>query len=378
MIIKRKKEGEKMEVKKIQTLVLDGNSVFKHYFHGVKNKLDKEGRDIGGVVGFLMGLRSLLVQKKYDRVFVFWDGFNSGKLRYDFYKPYKANRDKNFESTWEEYRQTLTPEQRSFYYQLKIIRHILEELSVRQFWHTFIEGDDLVAHYCLNKEDNEEITIATKDRDYCQLITDDIKIYFLDFREIIGLDNFNSKFEHHVDNSLLIKIICGDDSDNVKGIKGVKEGTLLKYIPELRTRKLSFRDVFNKIDEIIAERVEARKKPLIALKNIIDKITKGKDEEGNDIEVVVKDLYMINNKLMNLKEPLLTEDCRIKFEKVVTSPISQEILNERKIEKVYDTMQKLGVKEIMENDKYVSYFLPFKELKDNEQKVYNEWKILNG
>lgn len=372
MIVKRKKEGEVMSVKKIQTLVLDGNSVFKHYFHGVKNKVDKNGYDIGGVVGFLTGLRSLLVQKKYDRVFVFWDGFNSGKLRYDFYKAYKANRDKNFESTWEEYRKTLTPEQRSFYYQLKIIRHILEELSVRQFWHTFIEGDDLVAHYCLNKEDNEEITIATKDRDFCQLITDDISIYFLDYREVITKKNFNTKFEHHIDNCLLLKIICGDNSDNVKGIKGVKEPTLLEYFPEIKTRKVSFKDIFNKVEEIEEQRKIERKKPLNKLRNIVDRVVKGENNE----EIQMKDLYMINNKLMNLKEPLLTEDCKRKFESVVTSPISQEILNERKIEKVYETMQNLGIKEIMENDKYVSYFLPFKELKDNEQRVYNEWKLL--
>lgn len=372
MIVKRKKEGEVMSVKKIQTLVLDGNSVFKHYFHGVKNKVDKNGYDIGGVVGFLTGLRSLLVQKKYDRVFVFWDGFNSGKLRYDFYKAYKTNRDKNFESTWKEYRKTLTPEQRSFYYQLKIIRHILEELSVRQFWHTFIEGDDLVAHYCLNKEDNEEITIATKDRDFCQLITDDISIYFLDYREVITKKNFNTKFEHHIDNCLLLKIICGDNSDNVKGIKGVKEPTLLEYFPEIKTRKVSFKDIFNRVEEIEEQRKIERKKPLNKLRNIVDRVVKGENNE----EIQMKDLYMINNKLMNLKEPLLTEDCKRKFESVVTSPISQEILNERKIEKVYETMQNLGIKEIMENDKYVSYFLPFKELKDNEQRVYNEWKLL--
>lgn len=83
-----------MSVKKIQTLVLDGNSVFKHYFHGVKNKVDKNGYDIGGVVGFFNWIKIVISSKNMIEYLYFGIGFNSGKLRYDFYKAYKANRDK--------------------------------------------------------------------------------------------------------------------------------------------------------------------------------------------------------------------------------------------------------------------------------------------
>jgi hypothetical protein len=40
--------------------------------------------NIGGLYQFLTILRKMLVDDLYHRVYVFWDGNLSGKLRYDF------------------------------------------------------------------------------------------------------------------------------------------------------------------------------------------------------------------------------------------------------------------------------------------------------
>jgi hypothetical protein len=44
-------------------------------------------------ISILTILRKMLVDDLYHRVYVFWDGNLSGKLRYDFYKPYKSDRE---------------------------------------------------------------------------------------------------------------------------------------------------------------------------------------------------------------------------------------------------------------------------------------------
>jgi hypothetical protein len=60
-----------------------------------------------------------------------------------------------------------------------------------------------------------------------QLISENVSIYFCDLKTIVNQDNYNEFFKPHQKNALLVKILCGDDSDCIKGIKGLKETTLI-------------------------------------------------------------------------------------------------------------------------------------------------------
>ena len=89
------KNGEKIQ--KIQnTLLVDGNALFKTGFFGAKNLYNQKGTHIGGLYQFLTTLRMLVDNEMYHRVYVFWDGNFSGKLRYDIYEPYKSDRGKDY------------------------------------------------------------------------------------------------------------------------------------------------------------------------------------------------------------------------------------------------------------------------------------------
>ena len=89
------RNGEIIE-KKQNTLLVDGNALFKHGFFGAKNTYNEHGQHIGGLYAFLTILRKLLIDDLYHRVYVFWDGNLSGKLRYDIYEPYKSGRGKDY------------------------------------------------------------------------------------------------------------------------------------------------------------------------------------------------------------------------------------------------------------------------------------------
>ena len=116
------------------TLLVDGDSLLKTAYHGAKNLYYKENH-IGGIYQFLTMLRKSLNEHKYDRVFVFWDGQFSGRLRYDIYKDYKSNRDKDF------YNET-PPSEPELFIQKERVKQYLEELFIRQFEDTIIEADD--------------------------------------------------------------------------------------------------------------------------------------------------------------------------------------------------------------------------------------------
>ena len=77
------------------TLIIDGGSLLFTCFGD--DKVNSDGVHYGAVYQFLLQLRMQLAKKDYDYVYVFFDNEYSGLLRWQLYKPYKANRDKNYE-----------------------------------------------------------------------------------------------------------------------------------------------------------------------------------------------------------------------------------------------------------------------------------------
>jgi DNA polymerase-1 len=225
------KNGE--TVKKIQnTLLVDGNALFKRAFAGAKDEYNHKGEYIGGLYSFLTTVRKLLTEDLYHRVYIFWDGKLSGRLRYDIYEPYKSARGKD-------YKNGTYPIDEEEIRQRGLIWEYLNDLYVRQLIDEVVEGDDFIGYYCLIKKPNEKITICTNDRDMAQLIDDDVRIYYIDKKEYVDKSNFNSYFRYKLENACLYKMLIGDNSDSIKGIKGLGEDTLFNNFPELTERAVS-------------------------------------------------------------------------------------------------------------------------------------------
>jgi 5'-3' exonuclease len=90
------KHGERTQI--LNTLLVDGNSLFKRSILGAKDVYNQKQEHIGGVYQFITVIRKLLDDDLYHKVIVFWDGKLSGKLRYNIYKDYKSNRNKDYEN----------------------------------------------------------------------------------------------------------------------------------------------------------------------------------------------------------------------------------------------------------------------------------------
>lgn len=330
------------------TLVVDGNALYKRGFIGAKDVYNSDGKPIGGVYQFLTVLRKLLEDNLYHNVFVFWDGEFSGKLRWEIYKDYKSGRGKD-------YINGTKPDDPSEVIQRGIIFNYLEELYIRQLVDNVVEGDDFIAFYCKVKKENEKVTIATSDRDMAQLVDDDIRIYMLDLKTYITKENFNNYFKYHVENAALMKIMCGDNSDSIKGIKRLGENTLLKHFPQLTKRKVELSEIINGARELQAERISAKKKPLQIFTNIIDCVTEG---------IQGTDLYEINRKLVDLTTPLLTEEAIEDVNMLIDSPLSDD----RSIKKVYKMLKKDGIDKMLGEHRFDNYLLPFKKLIEREKK----------
>lgn len=345
---KRPPKNGEIRIKEINTLLIDGSALFKSSFFGAKDRYNKDGQHIGGLFQFLTTLRMVLEHDLYHRVIVFWDGNFSGKLRYNIYKPYKSGRGKDYENGTQ-------PVDESELAQRRVLWDYLEALYIRQLKDEVIEGDDFIAYYCLTRSENEKITIVSNDRDMCQLIDEDVKVYFCDMKIYVDNLNYSSYFCHHKDNSVLLKTIAGDNSDSIKGIKGVKEKTLLNYFPELKERKVVLTEIIQHAEKQQLERLEKKEKPLKVLDNIIHSVTDG--VQGNMI-------YLINEILVNLKNPLVTEEGVRELERLIEEPLD---LSEVNFKDVLEFMKRDGLDESLGENRMKEYLLPFKKLVDREK-----------
>jgi 5'-3' exonuclease len=316
--------------------------------YGAKGEYNHNGEHIGGLYQFLTILRKLLNENLYHRVYVFWDGKFSGKLRYNIYKPYKSGRGKDYingtEPDVSEIKQKL------------MIWNYLDELCIRQIQHEFVESDDFIGYYCLNRKEHEFITICTTDRDMCQLVCENVKIYFCDLKTYVSTENYSNFFEHFYQNAALIKIVTGDNSDTIKGIKGVKETTLLSLFPTIKEKSVSLQELIEQAKILQAQRVENKQKPLKALENIINSITDGVQGEK---------IYEINTALVDLKNPLITEDAIESLNDLIDGEFN---MGDRGIKNVIHQMKIDGLEKTIGSNRYSDYLIPFIQLIEREIK----------
>lgn len=333
-----------MAIHRNHTLLVDGNSLFNRGYYASENMFNRKGEHIGGIFQFVTTLRNLLDENKYHSVYVFWDGENSNELKREVYPEYKRNRDEQTKS------KGLLTEQDHILEQF-VVKEYLEELFIRQFEYASIEADDLIGYYASNRAEDEYVTICSSDRDLCQLIErGNSELYLFDRKEVLTYDVFYQNFGYVPENDLLFKIIKGDNSDNIQGIKGIGHKTIFKHFPELSDQPLLFSDLVKKAGIIQNQRVQNKKKRLKSLDNLINA-----QENG---------IYERNRKIMDLKNPLIPQEVIDDFRENIKLPLNPE---DRDLRNLYEKFKRDGLDTIL-SDRYVDFLMPFKRLIEREKR----------
>ena len=367
----------------IYTLLVDGNNLMK--ISSVDKRMNGKGEEYGIVFQFLWQLHKLLQVKDYNFVYVMLDGEKSGQLRYNFYQDYKANRDKNYElsGSKSEYDKQIDAnvkkvldysrnkhkqqetvrgetEEESFERQKLILKQILEELFVRVCEYDEVEGDDLIAHYVKNKKSNERVVIVSGDRDLTQLINDEVCVYIPSLKKYISPKNHIQELGYTHENVLIKKILCGDSSDNIKGIKGMGDKTFFSLFPDAKTKKYTLDDIFVETKKNIEERLKNKQKPLQVTENILNKVTLG--SQGDKI-------YEINDKIINLSNPLLTKEAKEELDNIMYAPLDPE---GRDLKNIYQIIQENEMNDMLDEKKFGNLFAAFYKLIDTEKKYFKK------
>ena len=362
------------------TLLIDGSNLLEVSSRG-DDRLSGTGKPTGGIFQFFLQLKMLLRKGNFRYVYVFWDGNQSGLLRYKLNSDYKANRDKEFEDEEElsDYMKAVNAkingmkqyfskkedpaklaqrkkQKEIFHWQREVIIDCLEELFVRQCMCDKTEADDFIGYYVTHKKSNERIVICSNDRDLTQLIAEDVIVYVQSLKDFLTVKNYTKIEGINYQNVVLKKVLCGDTSDNIKGIKGFGEKTLLNNFDEITKRKVTLNEVIEKAKNINEERAKLKKKPLKWAENIVNRVTDG--AQGSEI-------YEINEKIIDLKKPLMTDEAVEMIENIMYTPIDPE---DRTLENLYRILLENDVEDLRDETKFSNFFNEFLYLIDKEKR----------
>jgi 5'-3' exonuclease len=242
----------------------------------------------------------------------------------------------------------------SYLQQKARVKMYLEEVYVRQVEMINNEADDLIAYYSQIATD-EDIIIFSGDKDLTQLINERVTIYSPVARRYFKNGDMISinKVDIPHQNVIVCKVFTGDKSDNIDGIEGLGEKTLVKFFPQMLTKSCT-------IDEILdnARNIE-QKKPIKSLSNILT----GKTKSG----ILGEQFYTINKQIVDLKNPLITDDGKQLVEQIYTDTIDP---TDRGYKNLMRLMMEDGLfKYLPKNDEaWVNFLKPFLKLIRKEKR----------
>ena len=242
------------------------------------------GHHIGGLVGFLRSLG--YVTRIFDptRVIVVWDGKGGAANRKNIDPNYKANRATSRITHWGLY-DTKAEETEALIGQLFRTKDYLECLPVQQIMMEKLEADDIIAYLAQQADkNNKKITIISSDKDFLQMVNKNIEVYAPVKKKTFTADNIEEELKVIPENYNIVKALLGDNSDGLKGVKGLGIKTIISEFPDIVTKPNTSLDY---VFEVCEEKLEGKK--------IFAKII----HEWDKVET--------NYKLMNLHESVLDD-----------------------------------------------------------------------
>jgi DNA polymerase-1 len=236
-------------------LLIDGLNLFFRNFSAI-NTVNSKGIHIGGLGGFFRSLGFLINNIQPTQVYVVMDGVDSSNSRKNIIPEYKSGRNQT-RITKHELFDNLDDEDDSKVNQIVRIIQYLETLPVKTLSIPRIEADDVISHIATTalKSPDDRAFIVSSDKDYLQLVTDQIIVYRPMEKEFYTPQTVIDKFGCPPFNFILYKLLMGDSSDKITGVKGLGPKKLYKYFPELQQRNLSFDDLLDIAESRMQEHV---------------------------------------------------------------------------------------------------------------------------
>ena len=280
--------------------MIDGLNTFIRAF-SVNPSLNEDGSHVGGLVGFLKSVRFAINKFKPTRCIIIFDGKGGSKPRQKIYSQYKAGRKVrsrlNRNVDWATNPQD---EQDSMRLQIGRLIEYLEHLPLTLLALDKLEADDIISYVTNVTLKESKTTIMSTDKDFLQLVSPRVKLYSPTKKITYDEELVKKEFGIYPQNMLTCRVIDGDKSDGIPGVRGIGIKTLIKEFPEL-TQNEKF-DIKRLMDSASSKTTKPSK--LI-----------------NNNEYIIKRNYL----LMQLQDPDIANHTKLKITDAVNSVTPQLI-----------------------------------------------------
>ena len=219
-------------------VLLDAYALIYRAFYALMRspRVNSKGFNTSTVFGFVKTLKEILDKEKPTHIGIAFDP-KGPTFRHEAYPQYKAQREKTPEGIEES---------------VPIIKDIIKAFNITIFEEPGYEADDVIGTLARQAASfGFETYMVTPDKDYCQLVTDHIKIlrpsYGKNDAEILGPIEVKQKYELQNPSQVIDMLgLMGDSSDNVPGCPNVGQKTAVSLIKKFG----SIEKIYEHIDEI--------------------------------------------------------------------------------------------------------------------------------
>ena len=290
-------------------LLIDGLNTFIRVFSAIPTT-NEDGIHIGGIVGFLRSIGYTINMVRPTRTIIVFDGKGGSNRRRKIYPQYKMGRKMSHRLNRTHDFLTREEEKKMMIFQLNRIVEYLECLPLTIINMDNIEADDVIGYCAKHLFKDSKSTIMSTDKDFLQLVDDRVKVYSPTKKKMYDEEKIVEEYGISSHNFLLYKILDGDVSDSIPGVKGVGLKSLIKHFPFLETsHKYSIEDIIKS--------ASTQKEKYKLCEDIINS----------------REQMLLNKKLMDLDEVIISGNAKLKIQNIISNPIQR--LVKHKFQKMF-------------------------------------------
>jgi DNA polymerase-1 len=279
-----------------KVLLIDSMNTFLRSFAMI-NHMNPNGAHIGGLTGFLKSIGFAIRHIKPTRVILVFDGTGSTVNKKNLFPDYKANRKLTRITNWDGF-DDKEDEADSIENQIVRLVQYLRCLPVDMLSIDKVEADDVIGHIVTKADD--EVYIMSADQDFLQLVNDKVTVYSPIKKKFYTPKLVKEDYGLEPYNYINKKILMGDSSDNVPGVKGLGDKKLIKLFPEIFETKV------------------------VTLDEILNKSKEKRTEHGLYENICNYERQLLTNqRLMDLSDPIIPEDSIVEIDKVLNNEPSR-------------------------------------------------------
>ncbi len=220
-----------------KVLIIDGINTYLRAFQSSPLTND-DGIHIGGMIGFLKSISFAIKNLKPTRCIVVFDGKGGSYRRRQLYPQYKSNRRIKYR-----YNRVVSSdssyENKMSIFQMNRLMDYLDYLPVNVIVIENVEADDVISYICKSgiKDKDSSFYIMSTDKDFYQLISENIFVWSPTKKKLYNKNSIYEEYGISSENFIYYKVLEGDVSDNISGIKGSGLKTIKKYLPNFTNKE---------------------------------------------------------------------------------------------------------------------------------------------